>query len=119
MVKTPYFHLFFLTLLALSNLVHCYKPKSLKPISHYFKINIEKTTSSRSVSQRTSPVHQNSLKESNKIEKLPGEPEDVDFNQYSGYVTVDSSAGRALFYYFTESPTHSASKPLVLWLNGG
>ncbi|KAH0760132.1 hypothetical protein KY290_023625 [Solanum tuberosum] len=70
----------------------------------------------------TSPVHfgtQNSLKESDKIEKLPGEPEGVDFNQYSGYVTVDSSAGRALFYYFVESPSDSASKPLVLWLNGG
>ncbi|XP_006354958.1 putative serine carboxypeptidase-like 23 [Solanum tuberosum] len=132
MVKTSYFYFFFLTLLALSNLVHCYKPKSLKPIGHYFKQNLEKFTtnnpefnsssSSKFVSQRTSPVHfgtQNSLKESDKIEKLPGEPEGVDFNQYSGYVTVDSSAGRALFYYFVESPSDSASKPLVLWLNGG
>ncbi|KAK4348789.1 hypothetical protein RND71_031544 [Anisodus tanguticus] len=107
-----------------------FSAKSLKPISHYFKQDLEKTTtyypefsSSRFVSQfRTSPVHfgpQNSLKENDKIEKLPGQPEGVDFNQYSGYVTVDPSAGRALFYYFVESPQDSASKPLVLWLNGG
>ncbi|XP_055833602.1 putative serine carboxypeptidase-like 23 [Solanum dulcamara] len=132
MVKTSYFFFFFLALLALSNLVHCYKPKSLKPIAHYFKQNLEKTTNtnyypefnscSTFVSQRTSPVHfgtQNSPKENDKIENLPGQPEGVDFNQYSGYVTVDSSAGRALFYYFVESPQNSASKPLVLWLNGG
>ncbi|KAL6215519.1 hypothetical protein ACLB2K_014948 [Fragaria x ananassa] len=35
------------------------------------------------------------------------------------YVTVDPKAGRALFYYFVESPQDSSSKPLVLWLNGG
>nr|DAD47316.1 TPA_asm: hypothetical protein HUJ06_017253 [Nelumbo nucifera] len=40
------------------------------------------------------------------------------FNQYGGYVTVDGSAGRALFYYFVEAPD-AMSKPLVLWLNGG
>ncbi|KAL2460222.1 Serine carboxypeptidase 24 [Abeliophyllum distichum] len=48
---------------------------------------------------------------------MPGQPK-VNFSQYSGYVTVDPTAGRALFYYFTESEDPS-SKPLVLWLNGG
>ncbi|PKU76996.1 serine carboxypeptidase II-3 [Dendrobium catenatum] len=57
--------------------------------------------------------------EADKIEKLPGQPEDVKFDQYSGYVTVDPTKGRALFYYFVEAPQDSSSKPLVLWLNGG
>ncbi|MBA0674672.1 hypothetical protein Goari_016255, partial [Gossypium aridum] len=54
-----------------------------------------------------------------KIGALPGQPNGVDFNHYSGYVTVDSKAGRALFYYFAESPNNSSTNPLVLWLNGG
>ncbi|PHT51157.1 Serine carboxypeptidase 24 [Capsicum baccatum] len=80
------------------------------------------SSSSSVIDAETSPVHvgpQNSLKENDKIEKLFGQPEGVDFKQYSGYVTVDPIAGRALFYYFVESPQDSASKPLVLWLNGG
>ncbi|XP_076918484.1 serine carboxypeptidase 1-like [Bidens hawaiensis] len=68
-----------------------------------------------------SPVHivpQEGSMEADRIDKLPGQPE-VDFNHYAGYVTVDAEAGRALFYYFAESPHSSSSKPLVLWLNGG
>ncbi|CAN1257984.1 Serine carboxypeptidase-like 27 [Linum perenne] len=59
--------------------------------------------------------------ERDKIASLPGQPENVDFNQYSGYVTVNQKAGRALFYWFTESPESRKpeSRPLVLWLNGG
>ncbi|MCO5606827.1 hypothetical protein L7F22_061018 [Adiantum nelumboides] len=50
---------------------------------------------------------------------LPGQPE-VQFKQYSGYITVNASAGRALFYWFIEADSHSAhKKPLILWLNGG
>ncbi|MFQ6655163.1 hypothetical protein Gotur_025840, partial [Gossypium turneri] len=56
--------------------------------------------------------------EADKIGALPGQPNVVDFNHYSGYVTVDSKAGRALFYYFAESPNNSSTNPLVLWLNG-
>ncbi|XP_052880988.1 serine carboxypeptidase 1-like, partial [Gossypium arboreum] len=56
--------------------------------------------------------------ETDKIGALPGQPNGVDFNHYSGYVTVDSKAGRALFYYFVESPDNSSTNPLVLWLNG-
>ncbi|CAL8102231.1 unnamed protein product [Prunus armeniaca] len=70
-----------------------------------------------------SPVYvgpQHGLKEADKIEALPGQPaEGVNFDQYAGYVTVDPKAGRALFYYFVESPHNSSTKPLVLWLNGG
>ncbi|GAV71467.1 Peptidase_S10 domain-containing protein [Cephalotus follicularis] len=53
-----------------------------------------------------------------KIGWLPGQPQ-VGFQQYSGYVTVDVKKQRALFYYFAEAETDPASKPLVLWLNGG
>ena len=69
-----------------------------------------------------SPVYvgnQDGSKEADKIAALPGQPESVDFDQYGGYVTVDPTAERALFYYFAESPGNSSSKPLVLWLNGG
>ncbi|KAJ0010922.1 hypothetical protein Pint_34455 [Pistacia integerrima] len=58
------------------------------------------------------------LKEADKIQVLPGQPDGVYFDQYSGYVTVDPKAGRELFYYFAESQ-NSSSKPLLLWLNGG
>jgi len=58
-------------------------------------------------------------KEADRIEALPGQPPRVNFEQYAGYVTVDEEHGRALFYYFVESPYDAASKPLVLWLNGG
>ncbi|KAJ4711495.1 Carboxypeptidase [Melia azedarach] len=53
-----------------------------------------------------------------RITSLPGQPP-VGFQQYSGYVTVDEKKQRALFYYFAEAETDPASKPLVLWLNGG
>lgn len=59
-----------------------------------------------------------SLSHSDKIFRLPGQPH-VGFQQFSGYVTVDDKKHRALFYYFVEAETDPASKPLVLWLNGG
>ncbi|XP_026397797.1 serine carboxypeptidase-like 34 [Papaver somniferum] len=49
-----------------------------------------------------------------RIVRLPGQPP-VKFRQYAGYVTVDESHGKALFYWFFEV----FEKPLVLWLNGG
>ncbi|KAE8718147.1 Serine carboxypeptidase II-3 [Hibiscus syriacus] len=69
-----------------------------------------------------SPVYvgsQKGLMQADKIDKMPGQPEVVDFNQYAGYVAVDPVADRALFYYFVESPVNSLNKPLLLWLNGG
>lgn len=59
--------------------------------------------------------------ESDRIINLPGQPANITFSQYSGYVTVDKIAGRALFYWLIESPANKKpeSKPLVLWLNGG
>lgn len=52
-----------------------------------------------------------------RIGELPGQPLNVGFSQYSGYVTIDREAGRALFYWLVQSP--GAGRPLVLWLNGG
>ncbi|XP_072054538.1 serine carboxypeptidase 1-like isoform X4 [Arachis hypogaea] len=48
-----------------------------------------------------------------------GQPEGVDFDQYAGYITLDANKGKALFYYFVESPQNSSTNPLLLWLNGG
>ncbi|KAK4340262.1 hypothetical protein RND71_041724 [Anisodus tanguticus] len=64
-------------------------------------------------------IPQRGSKEDDKISELPGQPRGVNFDQYSGYVTVDADAGKALFYYFTESTQDPSNKPLVLWLNGG
>ncbi|TXG54526.1 hypothetical protein EZV62_019782 [Acer yangbiense] len=63
---------------------------------------------------------QEGLKEQDRIERLPGQPQ-VEFSQYGGYVTVDKSAGRALYYYFVESEKKKSNEPLplLLWLNGG
>ena len=56
-----------------------------------------------------------------RVTSLPGQPVNVEFNQYSGYVTANKQAGRALFYWLVEAPTSRSpeSRPLVLWLNGG
>ncbi|KAL6011747.1 Serine carboxypeptidase-like 45 [Asimina triloba] len=53
-----------------------------------------------------------------RIAGLPGQPQ-VSFQQFSGYIAVDERKQRALFYYFAEAETEPATKPLVLWLNGG
>ncbi|XP_059666102.1 serine carboxypeptidase-like 27 isoform X2 [Cornus florida] len=59
--------------------------------------------------------------ERDRITKLPGQPSNAGFAQYSGYVTVHQEAGRALFYWLIESPKsrRPESRPLLLWLNGG
>jgi len=56
--------------------------------------------------------------QADRIGRLPGQPA-VDFPMYSGYVTVDEHAGRALFYWLQEVPPESQPAALVLWLNGG
>jgi len=58
--------------------------------------------------------------ESDRIRELPGQPPNVEFSQYSGYVTVNPARGRALFYWLVEAvPAAGPIAPLVLWLNGG
>ncbi|XP_073307415.1 serine carboxypeptidase-like 40 [Primulina huaijiensis] len=61
---------------------------------------------------------QEGMKESDRIERLPGQPH-VRFKQYGGYVTVNRTAGRAFFYYFAEAQNSDKPLPLLLWLNGG
>uniref|UniRef100_A0A0E0K2R2 carboxypeptidase D n=1 Tax=Oryza punctata TaxID=4537 RepID=A0A0E0K2R2_ORYPU len=53
-----------------------------------------------------------------RVTRLPGQPA-VRFAQYAGYVTVNETHGRALFYWFFEATAGADKKPLVLWLNGG
>lgn len=53
-----------------------------------------------------------------RIAKLPGQPQ-VSFQHFSGYVSLDEKNQKALFYYFVEAELEPATKPLVLWLNGG
>ncbi|XP_052195126.1 serine carboxypeptidase-like 25 [Diospyros lotus] len=60
----------------------------------------------------------NKEEEADRILALPGQPK-VPFQQFSGYVTVNEVAGRALFYWLTEAVHDPLSKPLVVWLNGG
>eukprot|EP00252_Welwitschia_mirabilis_P007122 TRINITY_DN1821_c0_g1_i1.p1 TRINITY_DN1821_c0_g1~~TRINITY_DN1821_c0_g1_i1.p1 ORF type:complete len:513 (-),score=54.54 TRINITY_DN1821_c0_g1_i1:56-1468(-) len=57
--------------------------------------------------------------EADKVNQLPGQPSNVKFDHYAGYITIDEKAGRAFFYWFTEAEGSPSSKPLVLWLNGG
>ncbi|KAF7848167.1 hypothetical protein BT93_L2234 [Corymbia citriodora subsp. variegata] len=56
--------------------------------------------------------------EAARVTALPGQPL-VSFRHYSGYVSVDDSLGKALFYWFFEATSQPAKKPLLLWLNGG
>ena len=39
--------------------------------------------------------------------------------RYSGYITVDESHGRNLYYFFAESQGNPATDPVVLWMQGG
>ncbi|KAL5826019.1 hypothetical protein ACOSQ3_017856 [Xanthoceras sorbifolium] len=59
-----------------------------------------------------------SRQEEDRVIRLPGQPP-VKFKQYAGYVTVNQTHGRALFYWFFEATTKPQQKPLLLWLNGG
>ncbi|GMP92411.1 hypothetical protein CsSME_00042648 [Camellia sinensis var. sinensis] len=59
-----------------------------------------------------------SEQEADRVTKLPGQPP-VTFRQYAGYVTVNETHGRALFYWFFEATKKPENKPLLLWLNGG
>ncbi|GMP45567.1 hypothetical protein CsSME_00014048 [Camellia sinensis var. sinensis] len=56
-----------------------------------------------------------SLSASDIIHQLPGQPQ-VSYQQFSGYVTVDAKKQKALVL---EAESNLASKPLVIWLNGG
>lgn len=112
-----------LSVLSLLASAQCYGGKGLDPLGQILKpqrTRRPETYRTPDASAEYSPVYvesQEGLKEADKISDLPGQPQ-VSFSQYSGYVTVDPNAGRALFYWLTEAQDAS-TKPLVLWLNGG
>uniref|UniRef100_A0A0D3ENB9 Carboxypeptidase n=1 Tax=Oryza barthii TaxID=65489 RepID=A0A0D3ENB9_9ORYZ len=57
--------------------------------------------------------------EADRVAFLPGQPRSPQVSQFSGYITVNSQNGRALFYWFFEAQALPSKKPLLLWLNGG
>lgn len=57
--------------------------------------------------------------ERDRVPRVPGQGFNASFAHYAGYVTVSEERGAALFYWFFEAAHEPASKPLVLWLNGG
>lgn len=54
-----------------------------------------------------------------RVLNLPGQPPTPPISHFSGYITVNQSHGRALFYWFFEAQSQPSNKPLLLWLNGG
>ncbi|KAD6795281.1 hypothetical protein E3N88_06177 [Mikania micrantha] len=102
-------------------LVQCVK-NQFHPFSKFRDLQHLKQTYEDSLTTENFVVHIGShkgLKAADKISRLLGQPSGYEFNQYSGYITVDPDHGRVLFYYFVESRNNSDTKPLVLWLNGG
>ncbi|KAL5798283.1 hypothetical protein ACOSQ2_003103 [Xanthoceras sorbifolium] len=53
------------------------------------------------------------------VTQIPGFSGTFPSNHYSGYVSIDESHGKSLFYYFVESERNPSKDPVVLWLNGG
>jgi serine carboxypeptidase-like clade 2 len=64
-------------------------------------------------------IHYTKEAEGDRVPYLPGVGQVNGFSLFAGYVTVDESAGRALFYIFAESMGNPRDDPLILWLNGG
>ncbi|KAM3250126.1 hypothetical protein P3L10_004195 [Capsicum annuum] len=50
--------------------------------------------------------------EADRVIGLPGQPP-VSFKQYAGYITVNETHGRALFYWLFEATTTPHNKPLL------
>lgn len=53
------------------------------------------------------------------ITHLPGLRGGLNSRHHGGYINVDESHKRNLYYYFVTSENKPAEDPLVLWLNGG
>ncbi|XP_042039604.1 serine carboxypeptidase-like 20 isoform X1 [Salvia splendens] len=53
------------------------------------------------------------------VRSLPGFTGAFPSKHYSGYVTLEGSPPKNLFYYFVVSERSPARDPVVLWLNGG
>ncbi|KAG6537217.1 hypothetical protein ZIOFF_002303 [Zingiber officinale] len=124
-MKESFIYSFFL-FLCLLHCITCYTVRQRDAVNKFYLSNRERkypsslASSHVSKSDLKSIVYDNyGLKDGDKVIRLPGQPNRMNFNQYAGYVTVHRATGRALFYYFVEADENSMSKPLVLWLNGG
>ncbi|CAI9106004.1 OLC1v1005052C1 [Oldenlandia corymbosa var. corymbosa] len=53
------------------------------------------------------------------VRQLPGFNGTFPSKHYSGYVKLNTSPSKHLFYYFIESERNPTKDPVVLWLNGG
>ncbi|KAI3996654.1 hypothetical protein MKX01_009486 [Papaver californicum] len=81
----------------------------------FLNANFKSCVSTTNSSFRLSPIDQQEL---DRVNPLPGQYFNVDFEHYSGYVAVNEDAGRNLFYWFIEATEDPSSKPLILWING-
>ncbi|OMO52595.1 Peptidase S10, serine carboxypeptidase [Corchorus capsularis] len=55
-----------------------------------------------------------------KIDKLPGQPVEINVKQFSGYIDVDKDSGRSFFYYLVQPAKQPSNDlPLTIWLTGG
>ena len=52
-----------------------------------------------------------------KFKRLPGAPQDMPSDSYSGY--LDISATKRIHYVFVESMSDPKEDPLLVWFNGG
>ncbi|CAL0302827.1 unnamed protein product [Lupinus luteus] len=60
-----------------------------------------------------------SAPESSLIAQLPGFNGTLPSKHYAGYVTLEKSHEKSLYYYFVASEGNPSTDPVVLWLSGG
>lgn len=53
------------------------------------------------------------------VKSIPGFDGTLPSKHHAGYVTVNETHGRSLYYYFVESEGNASTDPVLLWLNGG
>uniref|UniRef100_M1CNC5 Carboxypeptidase n=1 Tax=Solanum tuberosum TaxID=4113 RepID=M1CNC5_SOLTU len=53
------------------------------------------------------------------VTQIPGFTGKLLSKHYAGYVNLDESHGKNMYYYFIESERNPSKDPVVLWLNGG
>ncbi|KAI5059489.1 hypothetical protein GOP47_0025808 [Adiantum capillus-veneris] len=81
---------------------------------------LEASNEAQCINEDNTSHNYTKAQEDDRIIELPGQPANtLSLSQYAGHVTVNESAGRALFYWLVEAISEAANRPLVLWLNGG